>query len=122
MDHPDSLQITVRQLSLSYWAANGTRCPDPGRAWLHVGAVLKLDGDKQPYGAEAGLISVTLPGGSPLRGTNDAPDPATAVDDVVNVPAGITTGRLNFSGTVKTAKGTLTVLTPVSVPFTFPAG
>ncbi|HTZ44702.1 MAG TPA: hypothetical protein VMB79_12645 [Jatrophihabitans sp.] len=114
--------LTVRQLSLSYWAADGSHCSQPDRAWLHVGAVLKLDGDRQAYGAEAGLLSVTLPGGTPQHSRNAAPDPASAVDDVVEVPASIGAGTLSFAGTVTTDKGTLTVVTPLTLPFRFPAG
>src|SRR6185312_12485103 len=53
--------LTVRQVSLSYWAADGN-CPQPDHAWLHIGAVLQLEGDKQPYGAEPALLTVTVPG------------------------------------------------------------
>jgi hypothetical protein len=113
--------LLVRQVSLSYWAADGD-CPRPDRAWLHVGAVLRLEGDKQPYGAEPALISVTLPGAGKLVSANAASDPRTGVDDVVEVPASLTEGSLTFAGTARTAKGTLTVLTPVTVSFEIPAG
>ncbi|MFL6162436.1 MAG: hypothetical protein ACJ74U_09415 [Jatrophihabitantaceae bacterium] len=113
--------LLVRQVSLSYWAADGD-CPRPDQAWLHVGVLLRLEGDTQPYGAEPGLISVALPGGGKLVSVNAASDPASGVDDVVEVPASLTAGSLTFAGTVHTAKGTLTVLTPVTVPFEIPAG
>ena len=29
--------LTVSTLSLSYWAADGNRCPAGDRAWLHIG-------------------------------------------------------------------------------------
>jgi hypothetical protein len=114
--------LTLTGLSLTYWSADGQHCADPDRAWLHVGAVVKLDGDPQAYGAESGLISVQLPGSADLRSKNAAPDPTTAVDDVVEVPGDLTTGSVTYSGTVKTPKGTLTVLTPVTLPFDIPAG
>jgi len=113
--------LTVRQVSLSYWAADGN-CPRPDRAWLHVGAVLQLEGDKQPYGAEPALLTVTVPGVGTRRLTNAAADPATRVDDVADVPASVTGGSLTFAGSVHTGKGTLTVLTPVTIPFQIPAG
>jgi hypothetical protein len=113
--------LLVRQVSLSYWAADGD-CPRPDRAWLHVGVVLQLEGDKQAYGAEPALISVTLPGAGKQISANAASDPRTQVDDVVEVPASLTEGSLTFAGTARTTKGTLTVLTPVTVPFEIPAG
>jgi hypothetical protein len=113
--------LTVRQVSLSYWAADGN-CPQPDHAWLHVGALLRLEGDKQPYGAEPALLTVTLPGAGRRSIANAAADPATGVDDVADVPASITEGSLTFAGSVKTNEGTLTVLTPVTIPFRIPAG
>ena len=113
--------LTVRQVSLSYWAADGD-CPRPDRAWLHVGAVLQLEGDKQPYGAEPALLTITVPGAGQRTTANAAANPATGVDDVADVPASITGGTLTFAGSVRTAKGTLTVLTPVTIPFEIPAG
>lgn len=114
--------LTVKQVSLSYWAANGTRCPQPDQAWLHVAATLRLQGDKQAYGAESSLITVTVPAAGRLTSSNAAADPNTQVDDVVQVPASLTSGTLTFAGAVKTSKGTLTVLTPITMSFTIPAG
>jgi hypothetical protein len=113
--------LTVRQVSLSYWAADGN-CPQPDHAWLHVAALLKLEGDPQPYGAEPALLTVTVPGSGTRTIANAAADPATGVDDVAEVPASVTGGSLTFAGSVKTSKGTLTVLTPISIPFEIPAG
>lgn len=113
--------LTVRQVSLSYWAADGN-CPQPDHAWLHVAALLKLEGDKQPYGAEPALLTVTVPGTGQRSIANAAADPATGVDDVADVPASLTGGSLTFAGSVKTSKGTLTVLTPITIPFEIPAG
>jgi len=113
--------LTVRQVSLSYWAADGN-CPGPDRAWLHVGAVLQLEGDRQPYGAEPALLSLSMPGAGRRTTANAAANPVTGVDDVVDVPASFTSGSLLFAGTVKTAKGTLTVLTPITIPVQIPAG
>ena len=113
--------LTVRRVSLSYWAADGN-CPQPDRAWLHVGALLQLEGDRQPYGAEAALLTVNLPGIGRRAITNAAANPATGIDDVVDVPASLTAGSLTFAGSVQTGKGTLTVLTPVTIPFEIPAG
>lgn len=113
--------LTVRAVSLSYWAADGD-CPRPDRAWLHIGALLQLEGDKQPYGIEPALLTVTVPGVGARRAANAAADPATRVDAVADVPASMTGGTLTFAGSVKTGKGTLTVLTPVTIPFRIPAG
>ena len=113
--------LTLRQVSLSYWAADGD-CPRPDRAWLHVGAVLQLAGDRQPYGAEPALLSVSVPGTGRRTTANAAANPATGVDDVVEVPASFTEGSLIFAGTVRTAKGTLTVLTPITIPVAIPPG
>lgn len=114
--------LSVSRLSLSFWAANGVGCRQPDQAWLHIGAMLRLQGDPHSYGAEAALLSVTVPELGRLASRNAAPDPATGVDDVVSVPASLTRGSLTFAGSVRTAKGTLTVLTPVTVPFAIPAG
>lgn len=114
--------FTLSSVSLSYWAANGKNCPEPDQAWLHIGALLQLEGDKQAYGAESSLITVTVPDGATMTASNAAADVSTGVDDVVQVPASLTGGSITFSGSVKTAKGTLTVLTPVTVPFSIPAG
>ncbi|HEU5269659.1 MAG TPA: hypothetical protein VFU36_07010, partial [Jatrophihabitans sp.] len=113
--------LTVRTVSLSYWAADGD-CPRPDRAWLHIGALLQLEGDKQPYGTEPALLTVTVPGVGVRRAANAAADPATGVDAVADVPASMTGGSLTFAGSVQTGKGTLTVLTPVTIAFRIPAG
>ena len=83
---------------------------------------MKLDGDRQPYGAEAGLLSAQLPGSGTLSARNAAVDPSQQVDDVIDVPASATTGQVSYAGTLQTSKGTITVLTPVSIPFDIPAG
>ncbi|HEX2904289.1 MAG TPA: hypothetical protein VHO01_12605 [Jatrophihabitans sp.] len=114
--------FTLKSLSLSYWAANGDQCPRPDGAWLHLGALLRLDGDPQAYGVESSLLTVTVPGGGALHARNAAADPVTGVDDVVQVPASVTAGSVTLSGSVRTAKGTLTVLTPITLPFSIPAG
>jgi hypothetical protein len=114
--------LTLRALSLTYWAADGSQCGGRDRAWLHIAATVKLDGDRQPYGAEAGLLSVQLPGSGKLPARNAAIDPSQQVDDVIDVPASATTGQVSYAGTLQTSKGTITVLTPVSIPFDIPAG
>jgi hypothetical protein len=114
--------LMVRRVALTYWAANGNQCSRPDRAWLHVAAVVRLDGDRQAYGAEAALLQVTLPGGARLAAVNGAADPATQVDDVVDVPASLTSASLTYTGSVRTGRGTLTVLTPITLPFTILAG
>src|SRR6185437_11013956 len=114
--------LTLRALSLTYWAADGSQCGGRDRAWLHIAATVKLEGDRQPYGAEAGLLSVQLPGSGPLPARNAAVDPTQQVDDVIDVPASATTGQVSYAGTLRTGKGTITVLTPVTVPFDIPAG
>jgi hypothetical protein len=114
--------LTVQSLSLTYWAADGSRCGGADRAWLHVAATVKLDGDRRAYGAEAGLITVQLPGSAWLTARNAAVDPAHEVDDVIDVPASATAGLLSYSGTLSTSKGTITVLTPITIPFAIPAG
>jgi hypothetical protein len=114
--------LSVQAVTLTYWAADGTRCAQADQAWLHIAATVKLDGDKRAYGAEPALISVSLPPSGRLVAQNAAGDPSTEVDDVVQVPASLTNGSLTYSGTVHTAKGTVTVLTPVTVPFDIPAG
>ena len=114
--------LTLRALSLTYWAADGSQCGGIDRAWLHVAATVKLEGDQQAYGAEAGLITVQLPGSGRLTARNAAVDPAREVDDVIDVPASATAGELSYSGTLNTSKGTITVLTPVTIPFEIPPG
>lgn len=122
--------LSIRSVSLSYWSPDGSPCPDPDRAWLHVQAMVRLDGDPRAYGAEPALLAVSIPvqgsgsGSSSVKlpARNAAADPAREVDDVVEVPASLTAGTIFYAGTVKTANGTMTVLTPVTVAFDFPAG
>lgn len=113
--------LTVSQVTLSYWGQNGSHPGDPRRAYLHIEARVTLPGDKTGYGAEAGLLSV-IAGGTSARARNLAPDTTTEVDDVVEVPAGLTSGVIDYSGTLTTSKGTITVSTPVSIPFRIAAG
>ncbi|MGI8666263.1 MAG: hypothetical protein ACR2N4_09560 [Jatrophihabitans sp.] len=114
--------LTVQAVSLTYWGSDGTPCQSPDRAWLHVRATVRFDGDRQAYGVESALISVTLPEAGKLDAHNAAADPSRQVDDVVDVPASLSAGSLTYAGTVKTAKATVTVLTPVTIGFDIPAG
>ncbi|UQX90181.1 hypothetical protein M6D93_09320 [Jatrophihabitans telluris] len=115
--------ITVKAVELSYWGQDGSHAGDPDKAFLHVAATVRLSGDKEGYGAEAGLLSVTLPGSSTLlRARNVSSNPATQVDDVIEVPAGLTDGVLHYSGSTDSASGTIAVATAVSIPFAIPAG
>jgi len=114
--------LQVRQVALSFWADDGRSCSGLDQAWLHIGALLKFDGDRQYYGAEAGLLSVVLPEAGTRTVTNAAADPQTGVDDVAAVPASTTTGSIRFSGTITTSRGTMTVLTPLTIPFRIPPG
>jgi hypothetical protein len=114
--------LTVRTASLSYWADDGSRSSEPSRALLHVEAVVRLSGDREPYGAEAALLTVRVLGAPPVIAHNAAANAATSVDDVVEVPAATTGGTISYSGTLHTAAGTLSVVTPVTVPFAIPAG
>ncbi|MCW2522971.1 MAG: hypothetical protein JWO63_1306 [Frankiales bacterium] len=116
--------FTVRSVSLSYWGMDGSHPSEPGEALLHVSAMVKLAGDHIGYGAEAGLLSVTSDTStiSAPQARNAAPDPATEVDDVVEVPADLTSGVIHYAGTITSASGEIWVLNPVSVPFSIPAG
>lgn len=114
--------LTVSAVSLTYWAADGSPCASADQAWLHVVATLKLAGDARPYGVEAGLLSVTAPASARMVADNVAADPQQQVDDAVQVPASITAGTVAYSGSVQAAKGRITVLTPITVPFVIPAG
>jgi hypothetical protein len=116
--------IQFRSVWLSYWTAGGTQPSAPDRAFLHVTATVKLVGDREAYGAEAGLLSASLPAaaggdeaGASSAAKNAATNPATQVDDVIEVPADLTSGSLQYSGQLSTAAGTLKVMTPVKVPF-----
>jgi hypothetical protein len=116
--------VTLRTVSLSYWAADGSHASASDRALLHVGAVVKLAGDTSGYGAEAGLLSLSSVtsaiSSAPAR--NAAPHPSTEVDDVIEVPADLTTGVIHYAGTIKAPSGEIWVMNPVSIPFTIPAG
>jgi hypothetical protein len=114
--------ITFTGLTLSYWAPDGSHASGPDKAFLHVLATVRLAGDPQPYGAEAALLWASGPGASRLTSRNAAQHPASQVDDVIEVPATITSGTLNFSGTATTNSGTMTVVAPVRVPFHFATG
>jgi hypothetical protein len=116
--------IVFRSVWLSYWGADGSTPSAPDRAFLHVTATVKLVGDSQAYGAEAALVSASLTGsaGSAVaRAHNDARDPATQIDDVIEVPADTTRGTLHYAGRSTTAAGSVQVLTPIAVPFDIPA-
>jgi hypothetical protein len=116
--------VTLRTVSLSYWAADGSHASASDRALLHVGAVVKLSGDTSGYGAEAGLLSLSSETSliSSPRARNAAPHPSTEVDDVIEVPADLTSGVIHYAGTITAASGEIWVMNPVSIPFTIPAG
>ncbi len=114
--------ITLSSVALTYWGQDGTRAGTPTDAFLHVMARVTLSGDRTGYGAESGLVTVALPGSAPRQARNCAVDPATGVDDVVEVPAGTTAGTMTYSGTLHSVKGTITVLTPVTIAFHIIAG
>jgi hypothetical protein len=114
--------LTVRAVSLTYWGADGSRPSSTGRALLHIEATVKLAGDREGYGAEPGLLSVTAPGATAGPARNAAADSHAEVDAVTDVPADITTGTIHYAGTIRTATGTIGVVTPISVPFSIPAG
>lgn len=116
--------VTLRTVSLSYWAADGSHASASDRALLHVGAVVKLSGDASGYGAEAGLLSLSSETSviSSPRARNAAPHPSTEVDDVIEVPADLTSGVIHYAGTITAASGEIWVMNPVSIPFTIPAG
>jgi hypothetical protein len=114
--------LTVSGVSLSYWGQNGHHASNPEFAFLHIAATVKLAGDKQAYGADAGLLTVAVGGDAPLRAHNAAADTTSEVDNVVEVPATTTSGLIRYSGTVTTSRGSIEVSTPVSVSFTIPAG
>jgi hypothetical protein len=115
-------KITLTGLSLSYWAADGSHASQPDRALLHVMATVRLTGDPLEYGAETGLISLTVGSGTRLKARNAAANQTNQIDNVIDVPSSITSGTISYSGTVATSKGTITVVTPVNLPFTIPFG
>jgi hypothetical protein len=85
-------------------------------------ATVRLTGDPFEYGAETGLITLTVGSGTSLKARNAAANQTSQIDNVIDVPAGITSGTISYSGTVATSTGTITVVTPVSLPFTIPFG
>lgn len=109
--------ITFARVSLTYWGADGSHPGDPSRALLHVVATVRLAGDSQPFGAEPALISVQIPGSPPVTSRNAAADPKHQVDDVIEVPAAVGSGTITYSGTLVSALGSVTVVTPVTVRF-----
>jgi hypothetical protein len=113
--------LTLSSVSLSYWADDGRPASAPDRAFLHVVGTLRLAGDKMAYGLDAGLIQMTASGQRPTAAHNAAGDSAQ-VDDVVDVPADLTSGRIRIGGTITDASGRMTVTTPVVVPFSIPPG
>jgi hypothetical protein len=116
--------LTVRSVALSYWADDGSHASSSAAALLHIDATVTLDGDPKAYGADAALLSVLLPAATAMRlpAHNAAANPATQIDDVVEVPADLTTGTISYSGSMTTSTGMVTVQTPVLVPFSIPAG
>jgi hypothetical protein len=113
--------FTVSTVSLSYWGQDGSHPTTPEMAFLHVEALVKLAGDRKGYGAESGLLSLSIPGYPTLYARNAAADVSTHVDDVIEVPADLTIGTIHYSGTITTASGTISVVTAESVPFRIPA-
>jgi hypothetical protein len=118
--------ITLKSVALSYWADDGSHPASTVSALLHVDATVSLAGDAKAYGADADLIRLLLPGAAPtsagLAARNAAANRSTQVDDVIEVPADLTTATLLYTGSMTTAKGSLTVQTPVQFGFTIPAG
>jgi hypothetical protein len=114
--------ITLTGVELGYWAPDGAHASAPDKAYLHIMATVQLDGDTKPYGAEAGLVQLTLPGAPAVTSRNVALDQATQVDDVIEVPATITAGTITYRGSVAADGGTVTVLVPATFTFTIPAG
>ena len=53
---------------------------------------------------------------------NDGTLAGLSDDDVVEVPADLTSGVIHYAGTITSASGEIWVLNPVSVPFSIPAG
>jgi hypothetical protein len=110
-------RISFTGVSLSYWCADGSHASRPDRAFLHVMATVRLDGDSHDYGVEPGLLTATATGGQVSMSRNASADSTSQIDDVIEVPANIVDGTISYSGTVKASKGTITVVTPVTVPF-----
>jgi hypothetical protein len=110
--------ITFGQVALTYFAPDGSHASGSDKALLHVMATVRLAGDRQAYGAECELLSVAIPGSKLMKFRNAAADQATQVDDVVEVPATVTSGAITYAGTVSTPGGSITVVTPVTVRFT----
>jgi hypothetical protein len=115
-------RITFTRVWLSYWCADGSHASRPDRALLHVTALVRLDGDPHDYGVEPGLLAASELGGKAQKSRNAAADNTTEIDDVIEVPANIVDGAVTYSGTAAAAKGTITVMTAVTVPFQIPAG
>lgn len=114
--------FTLRAVTLSYWAADGSHPGSADRALLHIQASVRFTGDQTSYGAEPGLLSVTTADGTKQTVRNAAADRSAAVDAVAEVPAGLTGGTVSYSGSMTSGSSTLTVLTPVSIQFSITAG
>jgi hypothetical protein len=114
--------ITVESASLSYWAQNLSHPPDRRSAFLHVSANVKLAGDKVGYGAEAALLHLRLPDGTVVPAVNAAANPGEDIDDVFKVPATFTTGTISYAGSLSSGLGTQSVVSPVTLPISIPAG
>jgi hypothetical protein len=115
-------RITFSRVWLSYWCADGSHASRPDRALLHVTVTVRLDGDPHDYGVEPGLLAGSEVGSKAQKSRNGAADNTTEIDDVIEVPADIVDGTVTYSGTAKAATGTITVMTPVTVPFQILAG
>jgi hypothetical protein len=114
--------ITVESASLSYWAQNLSHPPDRRSAFLHVSANVKLAGDKVGYGAEAALLHLRLPDGTDVPAVNAAANPGEDIDDVFKVPATFTTGTISYAGSISSGLGSQSVVSPVTLPVSIPAG
>jgi hypothetical protein len=116
-------RVSFKSVSLLYWAPDGSHAGGPQRALLQIVATMRLSGDKADFGVETDLLSAAGTGDTTAKARNAAAKGSNQIVAVVDVPADITSGTVTFRGTARIAgKGTITVLTPLTLTFTIPAG
>jgi hypothetical protein len=123
----DTGTVTVANMSLTYQQVVDTKtftASSTKTALLYIDLRLKLSNDTEKS-IEAGLLSFTPDGGTPLAVKNLGDEPNYTYNSV-EVPAGLTAGTLtitgstidNYAGSADTYR--VTVPTTVSIPVKFP--
>ncbi len=124
-----SLNLTFRTratlASLDFWPPRHetVHASSPSKAILSVGLTYtnsKAANPSKIYGYDPQLVRLRLPGGQIVKSRNIAA--AGKINDVFEVPATFTTGRLEITGSEKVSGITLRITKTIGVTVSIPAG